>query len=50
MEIPERQKVQILSELAEANRLLTSIENLTLQDTPFCCVVTSAAWGKARPR
>jgi protein-tyrosine kinase len=48
MEIPERQKVQMFSELAEANRMLTGIENLVLGNMPFCCMVTSAAWGEGK--
>ena len=48
MEIPERQKVQMLSELAEANRMLTGIENLVSAQKPFCCMVTSAAWGEGK--
>jgi protein-tyrosine kinase len=48
MEIPERQKVLILSKLAEANRMLTSIENLVSRRTPFCCMITSAAWGEGK--
>jgi protein-tyrosine kinase len=48
MEIPERQKVQILSELAEANRMLTGIDNLVSSQKPFCCMVTSAAWGEGK--
>ncbi|MBI5589810.1 MAG: hypothetical protein HY881_04955 [Deltaproteobacteria bacterium] len=47
MEIPEQQKVQILSELAETKRMLAGIENLA-RDTPFCCMVTSAASGEGK--
>jgi Mrp family chromosome partitioning ATPase len=48
MEIPERQKVQTLSELAEANRMLTGIENLVSGRKQFCCMITSAAWGEGK--
>jgi Mrp family chromosome partitioning ATPase len=48
MEIPEKQKVRMLSELAEANRMLTGIENLVSGQKPFCCMVTSAAWGEGK--
>lgn len=48
MEIPERQKVMILSDLAEANRMLMGIENLVSSQKPFCCMVTSAAWGEGK--
>jgi len=48
MEIPERQKVQMLSELAETNRMLTGLENLGSSQKPFCCMITSAAWGEGK--
>ena len=48
MEISERQKVRMLSELAEANRMLSGIENLVSRQTPLCCMVTSAAWGEGK--
>ena len=48
MEIPEKQKVRMLSELAEANRMLAGIENLVSGQKPFCCMVTSAAWGEGK--
>jgi protein-tyrosine kinase len=48
MEFPEKQKVGILSELAEANRMLTGIGNLVSSQKSFCCMVTSAAWGEGK--
>jgi protein-tyrosine kinase len=48
MEISERQKITMLSELAEANRMLTGIETLVSNRKPFCCMVTSAAWGEGK--
>ena len=48
MHIPQRQKVLMLSELAEANRMLTGIENMVSSQTPFCCMITSAAWGEGK--
>jgi len=48
MEISERQKVLMLSELAEANRMLTGLESLVSRQMPFCCMVTSSAWGEGK--
>jgi protein-tyrosine kinase len=48
MEISEQQKIQVLSELAEANRILTCIEKQVQPHTPFCCMITSAAWGEGK--
>jgi protein-tyrosine kinase len=47
-EFSERQKIQVLYELAEANRILTGIETLVTPHTPFCCMITSAAWGEGK--
>jgi protein-tyrosine kinase len=48
MVITERHKVQMFAELAEGNRILTGIGNLATRETPFCCVITSAALGEGK--
>lgn len=48
MDISAKKKVSMLSQLAEANRMLTGIENLVSKKTPFCCMITSAAWGEGK--
>ena len=44
----ERQKVQVLSEMAESIRMLTGLENWTQQTDSGCCMITSAAWGEGK--
>jgi Mrp family chromosome partitioning ATPase len=48
MDRPEKQIVQVLSELAEANRILSGIESLVGRQKPSCWMITSAAWGEGK--
>ena len=50
MEFPERQKVQMLSELAEANRMMTGLENLVSSQSRFAAWLPARPGEKARPR
>jgi protein-tyrosine kinase len=48
MESPENEIAQVLSELAEANRILAGIESLVSRKTPLCWMITSAARGEGK--
>ena len=48
MEFIEKQKVQVLSELAETDRTLAGLENWTQQTAIGCCLITSASAGEGK--
>ncbi len=48
MELQEKNKVQILSELAEANRIMAGIETQAGQQKTGCWMITSSVWGEGK--